>query len=565
MRNNKRYYTNYKENQYEDYQNGKFAYGEKVKPRYIRQTEPTFQNNYLIEALPPIKSFEKTYIDLYRPPIYSDDERTYDKDFRFQAIYRLLNYRNPLSNNFEVEKILGTIIRQGYVSKNIASPEFLARLKATSKCLVDDGEREKLKETVCVCRNDANQSAGCIIMGMSGMGKSKSVENTLSYYPQIIRHVGNVKNKFLFTQIPWLKIDCSYNGSIKGLCQKIFTQIDKLLGTEYLRKHGNERIGIDSMITAVAQLSLQYALGVLVIDEIQHLTKIKGDDSLNFFVSLMNEINLPIVYIGTYKVCKDIFGKDFRHARRAMGIIDIDWDLMPNDDEWDILINDLWNYQWVNNKTPLTQTIKNVLYEETFGNTDRLIKLFMACQAEAIKSDIEEITEDIIKKVAKKHFVLTKDMEKALKSPDKTEILKYHDMRSPNIDEIMQYYKENHETKKKIKEYLASEDHKNGLKKHELRSNVIVYFSKFVDDTKRLEKCVDEVIKEYGTKHDEKFILSKVAGILYQSQTGSEKTNQPKGIPRKPRKPRLSEEAINDFKNNNVKDIYDTVRTEKGA
>ena len=562
MQNNDRYYEDYNENQYEDYHNGKFAYGEKINPRYIRQKEPTFQNNYLIEALPPTKSFEKAYRDLHRPPIYSDEERTYDKDFRFQAIYRLLNYRNPMSNNFEVEKILGIIIRQGYVSKNIASPKFLSRLKATSNCLVDDAEREKLKETVCVCRNDANQSAGCIIMGMSGMGKSKSVENTLSYYPQVIRHVGNGKEKFLFTQISWLKIDCSYNGSIKGLCQKFFTQIDKLLGTDYMRKHGNTRTGIDSMITAVAHLSLKHALGVLVIDEIQHLTNKKGDDSLNFFVSLMNEINLPIVYIGTYKICKDLFGKDFRHARRAMGIVDIDWDLMPNDDEWDIFIEDLWKYQWVNNKTPLTQSIRNVLYEETFGNTDRLIKLFMACQAEAIKSGKEEITEDVIKKVSKKHFVLTKDMEKALKSPDKTEIQKYHDMCSPNIDEIMQYYKENHETRKKIKEYLASEEHKKGLKRHQLRSNVIVYLSKFVDDTRKLEKCVDEVIKEFGTKQDEKFILSKVAGILYQSESGSEKRNRPKT---KLAKKKLTEEDVDDFKTSNCKDIYDTVRMDEGA
>ena len=50
-----------------------------------------------------------------------------------------------MTNNIEVEKILGTVIRQGYVSKNIASPEFIAKLKMSSSCLVDDAKRDKIK------------------------------------------------------------------------------------------------------------------------------------------------------------------------------------------------------------------------------------------------------------------------------------------------------------------------------------------------------------------------------------------------------------------------------------
>jgi len=557
-----RYYQDYKEGQYEDYNNGKFVYGEQINARYIRQTEPTFQNNLLIEALPPTKSFEKTYRDLYRPPLYSDEERNRDKDYRFQAIYRLQDYVKPMTNNIEVEKILGTVIRQGYVSKNIASPEFIAKLKMSSSCLVDDAKRDKLKETVCVCRNDANQSAGCLIMGISGGGKSTAVKSTLPYYPQIIRHLGVGKNKFLFTQISWLKIDCSYNGSIKGVCQKFFGAIDKLLGTDYLRKHGQQRAGIDSMIAAVSHLALKYALGVLVIDEIQHINKTRGEESLNFFVSLMNEISLPIVYIGTYKVCKTLFGKDFRHARRAMGLLDIDWGFIPNDDEWELFINDLWKYQWVTNKTVLTQSIKDLFYEETFGITDRVIKLFMACQAEAITSDAETITEDIIKRVAKAHFSLTKDMIQALKNDQFDD---YDDMKSPNIKEIMQNYKATIETKKKIEDYLESEEHKSSLRRYELRSNVIVYLSKFVDDYKKLEKCVDAVIKEQGTKQGEKFILDKVAKILYQQETSSEKANPPKAESKKIRKGKLSQEDVNNFKNSNCKNIYETVRADEGA
>lgn len=560
---NTKYFDNYKENQYEDYNNGKFAYGEQVNARYIRQMEPTFKDNPLIEALPPIKPFPKAYSDLFRPPIYSEEERTRDSEYRFQAIYRLQNYIKPMTKNIEVEKMMATIIRQGYVTKNIATPEFVEKLRMTSSCLIDDAEREKLKDSVCICRNDANQSSGCLIMGPSGGGKSTAVKNTLSYYPQIIRHVGT-DDKYLFTQISWLKIDCSYNGSIKGLCQKFFAEMDKLLGTNYLKKHGNVRTGIDSMITAVAHLSLKHALGVLVIDEIQHLNNKKGEESLNFFVSLMNEINLPIVYIGTYKLSKTLFGKDFRHARRAMGFIDIDWGFIPNDEEWNYFIKDLWKYQWLKKKNHLNKAIKDLLYEETYGITDRVIKLFMACQAEAIMSEEEEINEGIIKRVVKTHFVLTKDMMDALKSKNVDNLLPYDDLNSPHIREIMQNYKETLETRQKIKEHQESKEYNSNLKRHELRSNAIVYFSKFVDDTKKLEKCVDEVINEYGIKQDEKFIFGKVAATLYQ-QNGPDKENMPKTKPSKPKRAKLTEEEVNDFKLQNCKNIYDTVRVDKGA
>ena len=46
-----------------------------------------------------------------------------------------------------------------------------------------------------------------------------------------------------------------------------------------------------------------HCLGLLVIDEIQHLNQAKSggaEKMLNFFLQLMNTLGLPVVLIGTY-------------------------------------------------------------------------------------------------------------------------------------------------------------------------------------------------------------------------------------------------------------------------
>ena len=52
------------------------------------------------------------------------------------------------------------------------------------------------------------------------------------------------------------------------------------------------------------QISNHHAIGLLVIDEIQHLSVNKSggaEKMLNFFVTLVNTVGLPVVMVGTPK------------------------------------------------------------------------------------------------------------------------------------------------------------------------------------------------------------------------------------------------------------------------
>ena len=93
-------------------------------------------------------------------------------------------------------------------------------------------------------------------------------------YPQVIKHDIYKDQPFNRTQIVWLKIDCPYDGSLYVM-QKLFKAIDDLLGTRYLEKFGYLNRVTSTMLLHMTSLASMYGIGVLVIDEIQHLLHAK--------------------------------------------------------------------------------------------------------------------------------------------------------------------------------------------------------------------------------------------------------------------------------------------------
>lgn len=104
----------------------------------------------------------------------------------------------------------------------------------------------------------------------------------------MIKHEIYKGQPFNRTQIVWLKIDCPYDGSLSTLCKSFFKAIDDLLGTRYLEKFGYLNRVTSTMLLHMTSLASMYGIGVLVIDEIQHLLHSKNDQEeiLNFFVTL---------------------------------------------------------------------------------------------------------------------------------------------------------------------------------------------------------------------------------------------------------------------------------------
>lgn len=540
-----KYFNGYKKSQYEDYSGGEFFGGEIVNARYIEQQDESMRGNILIEALPPVEESEDIMRNFTKKPEYSEDERKENSRYRVQAIYRLSNYMFPFLKNIEVERLINSTIRNGYSSKFVMTPEHIKNLEKYSSCLTSEYLKNNLKETTCKSKIASNALNGFIIMGISGGGKTTAVNNTLTRIPQVIQHTGYGEDKFLFTQITWIKIDCSYNGSLKGICQKVFFEIDKLLGTNYNKMHGGKGKGVDSMITAISFLAQKYAIGALIIDELQHLKSNRGEESLNFFVSLMNEIKMPIISIGTYKIAKMVLGKDFRHCRRITGMEGVEWTNIPKNYEWETLIEDLWKYQWTREYTELTDEIKDLLYEKTLGITDFVIKIFMACQIKAITSGKEKITPALIENIAKRKFTLPSDMIKALRENDIEKLSTFEDMSSPSIKEMIdnafkiQNIQDFQERRNKIlKEKTSSVEEV----KQKLHSMLICFGYKEVDES----KAISLAIRKLGIDESSEKLLQEVVKILsYEESESNSSTESQKNNSK--RKSKISDDEAKEF------------------
>ena len=260
---------------------------------------------------------------------------------------------------------------------------------------------------------------GFSIIGMSGMGKTTAIEEILSLYPQVIVHEQFRGKPFPFQQLVWLHMDCSPNGSLRGLCLDFLKVVDAILGTNYLKTYARGRATADSLILDIATVASNHNIGVLVLDEIQNADAASsgGRDSLmNALVHLTNTIGVPITYVGTF-ASWGLLTRQFRQIRRGSGQGDLVWDRMaPDGEDWSSLVEAMWNFQYVRRVTPLTQELRTVLYEETQGITDYAIKVFMMAQWRAITTGKEQILPSIIRSVAHDSLRQSRQVLDALRS-----------------------------------------------------------------------------------------------------------------------------------------------------
>jgi hypothetical protein len=282
---------------------------------------------------------------------------------------------------------------------------------------------------------------GFTLLGISGVGKTTAVEAILSLYPQVILHRHYHGQNFNWVQVVWLKLDCPFDGSTRGLCMNFFQAMDSILGTQYFDRYGRRgRATTDEMMPHMGRVCSIHGLGVLVIDEIQHLSEAKSGGSnkmLNFFVQLVNTVGVPVIQVGTYKALSLLTG-EFRQARRGTGQGDLVWDRMIENDVWQLFVESLWRYQYVRHPTLLTPELSHVLYDVSQGITDFAVKAYLLAQIRAITTGEECVRENLIRSVAADSFRLANPVLSALRRGDMQALLHVEDVHPIRLDSYVQ-------------------------------------------------------------------------------------------------------------------------------
>jgi len=399
-----------------------------------------YKGNPLIETLPPIMSLKKVKeimtgkIEINPEDIYTEGRR------RSHVIASLLDdFFQPLSSHLQLEEKISIMIRRGYVGRNLADGSLNTHMQNGYERLMT-GDLEAFR-----FEHAKSTATSLSLIGCSGSGKSSTINRILSSYPQVIYH-----EKYNFTQISYLKVDCPHDGSLYNLCIQFYRALDKELHLDYEKKYTKKRFSVDTLLSKMSQDANQHAIGVLIIDEIQHLNRKRSGGAelmLNFFVTLVNVIGLPVILVGTPKA-REIFEKDLRSARRGAGFGALFWEPIkkkkPEKDqvtgkllktEWVAFTNILWKYQWLNKRDEiLTEDIRDAWYDLSQGVLDIVVKLFVLAQLRAIAIKTERITEAILKKVYDDELKPVHPMLEALRSGDPDKISNYSDLVVPDID-----------------------------------------------------------------------------------------------------------------------------------
>jgi len=396
---------------------------------YKKQGLPEYDCNPFITALPLINDRKTAIALLLSTPDFAEEELAYGPEIRVHAMQRLItDFFQPQAQHINLETRISILIRQGYIGRNPATPDFIKHLNNGYDRIIN-------KDISLTTRTDVNVTANSFsIIGPSGCGKSKAIEKILKQYDSVIYHPD-----LKLTQIPCLKLECPSNGSLKQLCKSFFIALDKRLGSKYKSKYGKARAGVDEMVAEMAHLANLHAIGVLIIDEIQNLSvhRSGGEASMmNFFVTLVNDIGIPVILVGTPKA-RRLLAKDFSQARRGSGLGSVMWERLKQDGHWEKLTDLMWRYQWLHRKTELTDEIRNVLYDCSQGVIDILVKLFVLSQWRAMLTKTEALSAGLIQKTYQDEFKVVHPMLAALRSGNPDELEKFGDLKMPDIDNKM--------------------------------------------------------------------------------------------------------------------------------
>jgi hypothetical protein len=230
------------------------------------------------------------------------------------------------------------------------------------------------------------------------------------------------------------------------------------------------------MVMHLITVLTNYSVGILVLDEVQHLSKLK-DDAMNMFdlfVTLTNMFTVPILFIGTGRA-KSLFTKNFRLARRIQsgGYVEMN-PLKKESLEWNTLLQSLWDFNVLDDETELDEKMQEVFYDESQGIISLAVMLFMCSQSRALLQQKKKLTPALVKETAINDLKLTQPMITALRSEDPIKIAEFDDI---IIDEetIWKNIQHDIEMEERVSEAIAAK--KQDIQNKRQNAHDTLYFS----------------------------------------------------------------------------------------
>jgi len=155
----------------------------------------------------------------------------------------------------------------------------------------------------------------------------------------------------------------------------------------------------------VRELIEQFAIGMIVFDEIQHLNfDTKLENSFESILELTNQTKVAFGVVGTEDAYDKIFAGNLRQARRLGAEIHADR-YCKNQVLFRHIVKNLFDYHWFDTIVEPTQEIIDALYACTHGIIDQLIGLYSFMNIDYLNAQEKpDVDADFVKKTANRHY-----------------------------------------------------------------------------------------------------------------------------------------------------------------
>lgn len=533
-------------------------YKRRMNAVYNTPSLPDFEGNPFIEALPPMLEYTELYKKLYTPINYNDEERNLSKCQRILILNRLKKFFMPNKKHIELYTKIYMALTDGYKDKNPFNPENVRRKCNIrrkyfnydidiSKFYIDDDMDDDIYTT----------SSGLCVFGISGGGKTVSINKILNLLPQSIRHTQYKNHPLVENQIVYIKLECPTDGTIKSLCNAFFNKLDEIIDdAQYFKNFGGERRG--TMVQNMPNAAINENIGLIVIDEIQHLvkTQTKTKELLDFLVEIINTIQVPILVVGTNKAYQ-VLQDNIRGPRRIGGNGFMIWDRITDKNEWKTFMSALWPYQWTKKKVSLSDELIDLFYEHSQGIMDFAIKLFIFTQANAIYNGHEKIDEHTINETAKNDLALTKKMREAIKSGDIDLMAQYEDILIPDEKERLDELSRLSEKEELIKQTAAIDRMIIQQRKEDLYLELFNKLQKMASgENDLLKESLHEVLKDIDITKSS-LEIEQDAQVLFMSKFREKLLNEAQKV-KKPSKVK----KISSYKKEDLRSATEKIKKE---
>jgi hypothetical protein len=233
-------------------------------------------------------------------------------------------------------------------------------------------------------KNWKTSAGGHIVLSATGMGKTTFFLMYLLTYPQVIRHTEFEGTPLKCLQMVYIALRVPHDATLKSLCLQFFQQVDRLLGTNYLRQAKGLRT-IALMVSLMNQVATTISLGFLVVDDLQKLRHATGENAeyaLNLLGDIVEQIGVSLLTVATPGV-EPVVAASVANSRKIASTCPSVIEPM-RDEQFKDFCEALWPYMYVLNKGTLDRTVLKAWYKASAGNTAFAVMAFVLAQRQEI-------------------------------------------------------------------------------------------------------------------------------------------------------------------------------------